>query len=461
MPVTGAFIVPHPPIILHEIGAGQEKQIQKTIASYKEIAGYIKELAPDTIVLTSPHSVMYSDYFHISPGKEAKGNMAQFYASSVSITAEYDTEFVSMLEYEAKNEGIEAGILGEENASLDHGTIVPLTFINAWYKSYRLVRIGLSGLPFSEHYRLGMCIAETAKRLGRNTVFVASGDLSHKVSKDGPYGFAEEGVEFDRQITEMMAKGDFLGMLSIPPDLAEKAAECGLRSFVVMAGALDGRSIRAQLLSYEGTFGVGYAVASFIPGGEDAARCFLKPFLNEEREKMRRVREEEDEYVRIARYSVEYYVNHGECAKLPEGLPQELTGKRAGVFVSLKKNGNLRGCIGTISPMAKNVAEEIIRNAVSACSEDPRFDPVDPGELPELVYSIDVLAPAEPISSPDLLDVKRYGVIVTSGYKRGLLLPDLEGVDTAQQQIQIARQKAGIRGDELYSLARFEVVRHR
>ena len=134
---------------------------------------------------------------------------------------------------------------------------------------------------------------------------------------------------------------------------------------------------------------------------------------------------------------------------------------RAGAFVSIHKHGKLRGCIGTIEATAGNVAEEIIRNAVSAATRDPRFNPVTEDELKWLEINVDVLGSPERISSVSELDVKRYGVIVTCGYKRGLLLPDLEGVDTPEQQVAIAMQKGGIREGEPYTLERFEVVRHR
>jgi AmmeMemoRadiSam system protein A len=142
------------------------------------------------------------------------------------------------------------------------------------------------------------------------------------------------------------------------------------------------------------------------------------------------------------------------------GLPEELLTRRAGAFVSLHRNGSLRGCIGTIQPTRRSVAEEILQNAVSACSQDPRFSPVTPEELSSLEISVDVLGELEPIDSPDQLDVKRYGVVVSCGRKRGLLLPNLEGVDTVEEQIRIARQKGGIRETEPYRLERFEVVRH-
>ena len=146
---------------------------------------------------------------------------------------------------------------------------------------------------------------------------------------------------------------------------------------------------------------------------------------------------------------------------VPEGLPPELLRRRAGAFVSVHKQGRLRGCIGTIGPTEPSLALEIIRNAVSAAARDPRFEPIRPEELPWLEISVDVLGEAEKISSEAELDVKRYGVIVSCGSRRGLLLPDLEGVDTVEEQVAIARQKAGIRPEERVSLQRFEVVRHR
>jgi AmmeMemoRadiSam system protein A len=157
---------------------------------------------------------------------------------------------------------------------------------------------------------------------------------------------------------------------------------------------------------------------------------------------------------------LESYVCHRRILDLPDGLPEELTGRRAGAFVSIHKQGRLRGCIGTIAPTQSSLAEEIIRNAVSAAAHDPRFDPIRPEELPWLEINVDVLGEAEDIASESELDVKRYGVIVSRGARRGLLLPDLDGVDTVQQQVAIARQKAGIGPKEGVKLQRFEVVRH-
>lgn len=169
---------------------------------------------------------------------------------------------------------------------------------------------------------------------------------------------------------------------------------------------------------------------------------------------------EEDPYIHLAKLTLETYVREGRVISIPEGLPEEMVSQKAGVFVSLKKNGQLRGCIGTIMPTTSCIAEEIIQNAISAGVRDPRFYPVTEEELPEIVYSVDVLKEPEPISSMAELDVKRYGVIVRSGRRTGLLLPDLEGVDTPEQQVAIALQKAGIWPGEDYTMERFEVIRH-
>lgn len=166
------------------------------------------------------------------------------------------------------------------------------------------------------------------------------------------------------------------------------------------------------------------------------------------------------ELVELAKQSVEKYVGSGEVLQAPESLSPEMTG-RAGVFVCIKKDGQLRGCIGTFVACCENVATEIIRNAVSAATQDPRFAPVNRDELPDLEYTVDVLSPPERVSGTEALDPKRYGLMVVSGRKRGLLLPDLEGVDSVEEQIRITRMKAGINSDENIELFRFTVDRYR
>jgi AmmeMemoRadiSam system protein A len=208
---------------------------------------------------------------------------------------------------------------------------------------------------------------------------------------------------------------------------------------------------------------VGYGVASFTVDGEDDSRDFMDRFLDSERQRAAGRAENESAHAALARRTVENYVMTRRLYEKKEPLPDILTGEKAGVFVSIKKQGQLRGCIGTISPATNCVGEEIRANAVSAATRDPRFNAISEDELPYLEYSVDVLAPAEPIGSEDDLDPGRYGVIVSLGQRRGLLLPNLEGIDDAETQVGIAMRKAGIsEGDRArVKLERFEVVRYK
>ncbi len=460
MSIIAAFMVPHPPMIVPEVGKGSEQQVLETTRAYEQVAREIAALAPDTLIITSPHSVMYADYFHISPGSGASGSFRQFRAAGVKFSEQYDTEFVQRLCKLADADGFPAGTLGERDAALDHGTMVPLWFIRQKYAGGKIVRIGLSGLPLTDHYRLGQYIARAAEDTGKRTVLIASGDLSHKLQEYGPYGFAAEGPEYDRRIMDVCARAAFGELFDFSESFCDKAAECGHRSFVIMAGAFDGRRVKATALSHQDVTGVGYGICSFYPEGADAERYFLAQYLETQERECREKAEKSDPYVRLARASVEAWIRRRERIAVPEGLPEEMVRRRAGAFVSLHKNGQLRGCIGTILATRKNLAEEIISNAISACSRDDRFSPVRPDELCSLEISVDVLSEPEPVDSPAELDVKRYGVIVSHGPKRGLLLPDLDGVDTVEDQIGIARRKGGISADEPYRLERFEVVRH-
>ena len=463
MSIVSAIMVPHPPLIIPEVGRGEESKIQKTIDAYTEAARFITDSQPDVIVLTSPHSIMYADYFHISPGASAVGDFGQFGASSVKFHVQYDSEFVAELASLARDSGLSAGTMGERDPRLDHATMVPLWFLQracGGALKCPLVRIGLSSLPLSDHYKLGMLIKLVSEKLDRRTAIVASGDLSHVLKSDGPYGYKAEGPVYDERIMDVMGRGAFGELFDFNDVFCEKAAECGHRSFVIMAGCFDGCSVNAKALSHEGPFGVGYGVCTFAPAGRDDSRHFLASYEKKERSRLAGLKDSEDEYVRLARRSLEAWVRNSEKISVPEGLPSEMTSRRAGAFVSLKKHGQLRGCIGTIAATTPSVAQEIIRNARSAATEDPRFEPVEPQELEDLVYSVDILGDAEDIDSPQQLDVKKYGVIVSSGMKRGLLLPNLEGVDTVEQQLEIARRKAGLGGKEPVKLQRFEVVRH-
>ena len=460
MAIISSYIVPHPPLIIPDIGRGQERGIKETIESFDKIAQEIAEIKPETIVIATSHSIMYRDYIHISPGKGARGDFRDFGYKEIAFEASYDEDLARKIVDQARTQGIAAGFEGERNKNLDHGTMIPLHFINKYYTDYKIIRVAISGLSFLDHYRFGKCIQKAVNDSSKEVVFIASGDLSHMLKEVGPYGYKEEGLIYDREVTRAMDTGDFLKFLEFDESFCETAAECGHRTFIIMAGALDGKNLDSKLLSYQGPFGVGYAVASFKVIGEDDNRQFDKMYLDKEMERLKSLKAEEDEYVRLAREALENYVINYKRIKKPDNLSKELLENRAGVFVSLDLDGSLRGCIGTISPTTDSIADEIIQNAISAGMEDPRFPPVSEEELERLVYSVDVLGQAEEVNSFEELDPVEYGVIVSKGYRRGLLLPNLDGVNTVEEQVAISLRKAGISENEDYKLERFRVVRH-
>lgn len=460
MSIIAAFMVPHPPLIVPEVGGGSEEQVRKTIDSYEHIAEEIAMIEPETIIISSPHSIMYADYFHISPGKKAAGDFGNFRASQVSFNEEYDTDLVNEIARIADKNAFDAGTLGEKDKRLDHGTMVPLYFIRKKYQKGKIVRLGLSGLPLTDHYRFGQMIKQAVERLGRKAVFIASGDLSHKLQPHGPYGFAAEGPKYDERIMDVCGRAAFDELFDFDESFCEKAAECGHRSFVIMAGVLDGLKVDAHVYSHQDVTGVGYGLCSFYTKGEDVNRHFLEKHLEKQEKKLEEQKNASDIYVRLARNTIEKYISEGIIPDIPDDLPKELLENQAGAFVSIHEHGRLRGCIGTILATKDCIAKEIIDNAISASTRDPRFDPIRKDELDWLEINVDILGEPEDIESKEQLDVKRYGVIVSNRYKRGLLLPDLDGVDTVDQQISIAKQKAGILDNEDYSLQRFEVTRH-
>ena len=467
MSIVCAYVMPHPPLAVPAVGRGQEDNINKTLDAMNAVALEIAEHAPETIVFITSHGTVYSDYFHISPGLAAVGDFARFGVSGAKYETEYDNVFALEIQNQAVALGLPVGTQGEKNKQLDHGVLVPMHFIDEKYSSYKSIRLSISGLDSVSHFKLGQAIANAAKLLGKKVVVVASGDLSHKLSDDGPYGFHKDGAEFDKLVMKNMSEGDFLNLLMMPQKLRINAAECGYSPFVVLAGCLDKTDVSAKQLSYECPFGVGYGVVSFLCLGEDVTKNFLEQWNMHNLEQIKAIQKNEDPYRALSRISLEYRLKKGEKIKTLEEvvsmglqLPDEMINKKAGVFVSLHKNGMLRGCIGTITPTTNSIAEEIIQNAVSAGLGDTRFSLVTIDELPQITYKVDVLDAPEDIDSPEQLDVNHYGIIVESGHKRGLLLPNLEGVDTVEEQLSIAKRKAGICPQEQVKLKRFKVTRH-
>lgn len=465
--LLGAYLFPHPPIILEEIGMGEEVKAKKTIEGVKILSRDIKEKSPSTIIIITPHGPLFRDAIAISVEDSLNGNFSKFGHSELTFSFKNDLKLIKGIIKNSSNTKIKIVEVGSDSSriynidnQLDHGALVPLYFVNKEYSDYKLIHITYGILPPEDLYRFGQQIERSINESDEDVIIIASGDLSHKLSNDGPYSYSPQGKVFDEKVVNIMKDGKMDDIVSFDLELAESAGECGLRSLMIMAGVLDDYKLETKVLSYEGPFGVGYSTAKIEPVGKKDAFHEMevgnKKVDSEINKEEHYNNKHESDYVKLARNSLEYYIKNGE--RLP--APKQTQSLKRGVFVSLKKHNMLRGCIGTIQPTKDSIELEIIENAILAGTQDPRFPNVKEAELDDLVYSVDVLSDPEPISSIDQLDVNRYGVIVSSGFRRGLLLPNLEGVDTVEEQVSIALSKANIRPDEKYKMERFEVIRY-
>ncbi len=461
--ITYAALTPHPPIIIPSIGGERAREAEATIRGMKSLAHELILSSPDTVVFLTPHGNVFADCITCLLEPQLVGNLASFGQPEVETSHPNDLELLKELGIRAESRGISLLGINRElalrhalNPEIDHGIMVPLYYLEkAGMGDKPILALSVGYLENLELYTLGRLIQESAVRLGKRVAVVASGDMSHRLKDEGPYDFHPDGPRFDLMVKEMLAGADVQGILNIPENLRQNAGECGYRSIVIMLGVLDGYDIQSRVFSYEGPFGVGYLTVGLTPG--EPSLSIWEELTAGQIRLMESRRAAESIPVKWARLVLESQLTDSPTPELPQAM-EPLLHDRAGVFVSLKKHGQLRGCIGTFLPVYHNLAEEIRNNALAAGLKDPRFSPVEASELPALVYSVDILAQPEPSNKEDL-DPKRYGVIVSSGSKRGLLLPDLEGVETVDQQLEIALQKAGILPGAQYSIERFEVKR--
>jgi MEMO1 family protein len=442
-------IAPHPPIMVPEVGRESIAGVRDSIEAMAELTRRLIASGAESVILISPHAPLELDCFVAYGGPEVYGDFTNFQAPETNFSLAVDGELLKAVSDTAAAENYSVSILPENE--LDHGTAVPLYFLlsNGWRG--KVVALGYSFLSNDDHLRFGQCIQRAVEGLGRPVGFIASGDLSHRLKPHAPAGFNPEAHVFDERVVAALRANDPQQIVTIDQHLRKVAGECGYRSMLVAIGASTGLPLSCEVMNYEAPFGVGYLVAQLI---NRAGRAPENDLLAD-------VAPHEN-LPGLARQAVESYIRSGDIVEAPANAG-ELLSSRAPCFVSLKTfDGELRGCIGTIEPMRETLAEEIVANAISAAISDPRFDPVAADELANLRYSVDVLLPAEE-TTLEALDPSVFGVIVEdeNGSRRGLLLPDIPGVDTAQQQVEIAARKAGIRRGEPVKLWRFKVERFR
>jgi AmmeMemoRadiSam system protein A len=552
MPFIWAALMPHPPVLAPAVGKGREREAPRTLDGTERLraalTGLNAALAPDVLLVLSPHQPSVPGALFINRALEVQGSLARFGAPGVHVSLTGSQADLDEMSAAFKAAGIPCAAGDMPDITADHGAVVPLQFILPTFPDGKVPTViiaGPSGLSLDQALALGDALRDLPG--GRRRALLASGDLSHRLKNDGPYGFDPAGPVFDAAVLEALKLGDPAPLLNLKPATIAGAGECGLRSVLALL-----RLTRAplELFSYEGPFGVGYCNALWVNSalfpsespqlvpddavGAAGQRREEEPSISENPQSappaahktrisvkvlpsparaahpepdagavlpaaggsLSRVRAAHPTgearhprpspagsrqnadtpppsapqgghlYPRLARAAI---------AALLKGRPTPTTADaesiapqpalwtpRKGCFVSIKnRDGSLRGCIGTFLPTRSGLAEEITANAASAATRDPRFPPMRPEELSGVHISVDVLSEPELVRPGMRLDPKVYGVIVCKEGRRGLLLPDLEGIDSVERQVAVAAQKGGIRDTADAEIYRFTVDRYR
>jgi MEMO1 family protein len=445
-------IAPHPPIMVPEVGHESIAEVRGSIDAMAELTERVISSGAETVILISPHAPLEPYAFVAYKDQNLYGDFAAFRAPEARVEAELDEQLLTAIAQEAQEHHYE--VVPLPGYDLDHGTAVPLYFLqqNGWHG--RVIALGYSFLANEDHLEFGACVKRVVDDVGRPVAFIASGDLSHRLKPEAPAGYNPNAHLFDEEVVDALRSNSPDRIINIDQDLRKLAGECGYRSMLVAFGLTQELPLSCEVLHYEAPFGVGYLVAQ-LTKQEATTSARLDAKHRSEGAACT------DELPALARQAVEGFVIAGKQIDPPEKSSSLLTA-RAACFVSIKtRDGDLRGCIGTLEPAKDTLAEEIITNAISAATFDPRFLPIRENELPCLKYSVDILSAPEPAKSEDL-DPETYGVIVEeeNGPRRGLLLPHLEGIDTVAKQIEIASRKAGIRPGTPIRLLRFRSERY-
>lgn len=463
-PIHFGALMPHPPLLIESIGKEETKVVHRTQKAMQDVSKEIVESQPDVVVFISPHGPMFEDAVSIMDGDCLAGDLKKF-----GVAQQYrvpnDRQLARAITEHGKREGIPIVFLEEQlkknymiQEELDYGAIVPYHYLREAGYEGNIVLLTPGFLPFERTYRAGMCLREAIEELGRNAVIIASGDNSHALQENSPAGSTVEGRAFDALLQKAISRLDWVSLYELEHSYLERAAEDTLGSLFLLLGAFDGFALLGTPLSYEAPFGVGYTVATMYPS-EVVAPSLLMTMDAIREARINLIRTQESVHALLARTAVETYAREDRVIQLAT-IPTEFA-MQAGCFVSIKQNGRLRGCIGTVRPSTDNLSEEIIHNAIAACSQDDRFFPVEEEELAELTYSVDVLEPEEEVKDPNQLDPSIYGLIVTDGERSGLLLPNLEGIHSIEEQIKYAREKAGIHPQQQnVKMYRFRVQRY-
>jgi AmmeMemoRadiSam system protein A len=485
-PIVFASLMPHAPVLVPGVGGDRLADVAATVRAMATVARRAVAAQPGTLVLVSPHSPRRPGAFGLWRAPRLRGSLERFGSREDRVDLPFDRDFADQLEKEAARRGLRTWHIGDK--SLDHGAVVPLCYLVAAGWKGPTVILSLNDPGEGGLEELGQAIAAVAQERQRRTAIIASGDMSHRLTPAAPCGFHSDGRRFDETLIALLRQGAYREVARIDSDLEETAAEDAADSCRIAVTAAGYRTDGHEVLSYEGPFGVGYGVAVLFEA-DGARKSVAESDLScsRERESLDRLgtlsssngRVDPETSTRsrsrppemlpqsevlasfsdlpvVARRAVEAALGPG-----PKNPPFQAEGeltRRQSVFVTLHtKNGKLRGCIGSLAPTEKDLVWETWRFAVAAASHDYRFKPVTAAELPQMRFSVTVLGELEPVPSPEELDPAIYGVVVTAADgRKGVLLPDIAGIDSVAEQLAIARDKAGIGSAEPVELQRFK-----
>lgn len=254
-------LCPHPPIIVQEVGRSETKKVSSTISSMHELSKEIAELKPDTIVVVTPHSLFNPYNFSIYTDKNLSGNFSNFGAAEVVIEHDNDFALTESIMQKAKQSNLEMYKI-PEHTKLDHGTCVPLYFIDKAGFKGEIVVMNYCALDINTHLKVGNVIKSAIDEHDKKVVFIASGDLSHRVIPTAPAGYDPSGKIFDEFIVTRVKEGNYDEIIEVDEILRERAGECAFNSLMTVFGVIGKTPKQNKVYSYEAPFGVGYLVAT-------------------------------------------------------------------------------------------------------------------------------------------------------------------------------------------------------
>jgi len=262
MPLVFAAIAPHPPVLIPEIGKDNLKKIKKTEAAMRKLEQELYAAKPESILIISPHGEIYDDAFNINLSADYVANFKEF--GDFGLELKFKSDYMSIQEVRAADETHAAvPITMSSSQELDHGFSVPLYYLTQHLKDIPIIPITYSGLDYQNHLAFGQFLHRQLSKINKRFAVIASGDLSHKLTKDAPGGYSAKAKEFDQKLVDLIKKKDTQGILSIDQKLTKEAGECGLRAIIILLGIIESLNVQPEVLSYEGPFGVGYAVCNF------------------------------------------------------------------------------------------------------------------------------------------------------------------------------------------------------